>query len=175
MQHRRVWVKKSPQFLGVNYINYTTTAKRRTAKQYAYSHVDVITWKHFPHYLNFVERPPECPPYRVSIAELLWFLCCKSLQAVKQTVALQVIWDAVIHWGRVTHIWVDNITSIGSDNGLSPGRRQAIIWTNAGILLIGPLETNFSEISVEILTFSFKKMRLKCRLWNDGHFVLAFC
>ena len=36
--------------------------------------------------------------------------------------------------------------TIGSDNGLSPGRRQAIIWTNAGILLIEPLWTNFSEI-----------------------------
>ena len=34
----------------------------------------------------------------------------------------------------------------GSDNGLSPGRRQAIIWTNAGILLIGPLGTNINEI-----------------------------
>ena len=43
------------------------------------------------------------------------------------------------HWGRVAHICVDNLTTIGSDNGLSPGRRQAIIWTNAGILLFGPL------------------------------------
>ena len=41
------------------------------------------------------------------------------------------------------HICVGNLTIIGSDNGLSPGRRQAIIWTNAGILLIGPLGTNF--------------------------------
>ena len=48
------------------------------------------------------------------------------------------------HWGRVTHICVDNLTIIGSDNGLSPGRRQAIIWTNAGILLIGPLGTIFN-------------------------------
>ena len=49
------------------------------------------------------------------------------------------------HWGRVTHICVGNLTIIGSDNGLSPGRRQAIILTNAGILLIGPLGTNFNE------------------------------
>ena len=42
------------------------------------------------------------------------------------------------HWGRVTHICVGELTIIGSDNGLSPGRRQAIIWTNAGILLIWP-------------------------------------
>ena len=39
---------------------------------------------------------------------------------------------------------------LNSDNGLSPGRRQAIIWTNAGMLLIGPLGTNFSEILIEI-------------------------
>ena len=40
------------------------------------------------------------------------------------------------HWGRVTHICVSKLTIIGSDNGLAPGRRQATIWTNAGILLI---------------------------------------
>ena len=59
------------------------------------------------------------------------------------------------------HICVSNVTTIDSDNGLSPCRRQAIIWTNAGILLIGPLGTNFSEILIEIHTFSFKKMHLK--------------
>ena len=63
------------------------------------------------------------------------------------------------HWGQVTHICVNNLTIIGSDNGLSPGWRQAIIWTNAGILLIGPIGTNFSEISMEVQTFSLKKMR----------------
>ena len=65
------------------------------------------------------------------------------------------------HWGRVTHICVVKLTIIGSDNGLSPGRRQAIIWTNAGILLIGPLGTNFIQILIGIQTFSFKKMHLK--------------
>ena len=65
------------------------------------------------------------------------------------------------HWGRVTHICVGNLTIIGSDNALSPDRRQAIIWTNAGILLIGPLGTNFSEILIAIQTFSLTKTRLK--------------
>ena len=60
------------------------------------------------------------------------------------------------HWGRVTHICISDLTSIGSDNGVSPGRCQAIIRTNAGILLIRPLGTNFSEFLVEIRTFSFK-------------------
>ena len=65
------------------------------------------------------------------------------------------------HWGRMTHIWVGKLTIKLSDNGLSPGRRQANIRTNAGILLIGTLGTNFSEILSEIHTFSFKKMHLK--------------
>ena len=69
----------------------------------------------------------------------------------------------------MTHICGSKLSIIGSDNGLSPGRRQAINWTNAGILLIWPLGTNFSEISIEINIFSFKKMHLKmssgkCRL-----------
>ena len=53
----------------------------------------------------------------------------------------------------MTHICVGKLTIIGSDNGLAPERRQAIVWTNAGILLIGPLGTNFSEILIEIQTF----------------------
>ena len=69
--------------------------------------------------------------------------------------------DILTHWGRVMHIWVGNLTIIGSDNGLSPGWRQAIIWTNAGILLIELLGTNFSEIIIKIHMFSFKKMFLK--------------
>ena len=64
------------------------------------------------------------------------------------------------HWGRVTHICISKHTIIGSDNGLLPGRHQAIIWTNAGILLIGTLGTNFSETLIEIRIFSFKKMGL---------------
>ena len=65
------------------------------------------------------------------------------------------------HWGRVTHICISKLTNTGSDNGLPPGRHQAIIWTNAGLSLIKPLRTNFSEILIEIYTLSFKKMQLK--------------
>ena len=76
-------------------------------------------------------------------------------------------WLSLTHWGQVTHICVGNLIIIGSDNGLSPGRCKAIIWNNAGILSIGPLGTNFSEILIEIYTFSFKKMHLKmlCGKW----------
>ena len=61
----------------------------------------------------------------------------------------------------MTHICVGKLTIIGSDNGLSPDRRQAIIWTNAGILSIGPLGTKFSEILIAIHVFSFKEIHLK--------------
>ena len=75
----------------------------------------------------------------------------------------KISWHAIdlTHWGRVTHICVSKLTIIGSDNGLSPGRRQAIIWTNAEILLIRTWGTNFSEILGQIDSFSFSKMHLK--------------
>ena len=69
--------------------------------------------------------------------------------------------NSLSHWDRVTHICVIKVTNIGSNNGLSPGRRQAIIWTNDGILLIWPLGTNFNETLIGLHLFSFNKMRLK--------------
>ena len=72
-----------------------------------------------------------------------------------------IIGTSLTHWGRVTHICVDNQTIIDSDNGLSPCRRHAIIWTNDGILLIGHLGTNFNDISIGIHAFSFKKIHFK--------------
>ena len=75
------------------------------------------------------------------------------------------------HWGWMTQICVGNLTIIGSDNGLSPERHQAIIWTNAGILWIWPLGTNFSKISIDILTLPLLKKHLKgsSATWNGGH------
>ena len=64
-------------------------------------------------------------------------------------------------WDRVTHICINRPTRIGSDNGLSAGRHQAIFWTNAGVLLVGTLGTTFSEILIEIHIFPFTKMHLK--------------
>ena len=54
-----------------------------------------------------------------------------------------------------------NWVNIGSANGLSPARCWAITWTNADLLSNGPSGTNFSEIWIATLTFSFRKMRLK--------------
>ena len=66
-----------------------------------------------------------------------------------------------LSWGQVTHMRISKLTIIGSDNGLSPDRRQAIIGTSTGILSIQTLGTNFSEMLGEIHIFSFKKIHLK--------------
>ena len=75
------------------------------------------------------------------------------------------------HWGRVTQMCVNDLTSIdwfrkwlGADQ---------FIRTNAGILVIKPLGTNFSDFLVEILIISFKKIRLKVSLRKGDHFTLG--
>ena len=90
-----------------------------------------------------------------------------KIESYSSTISVREVWivfcdfKVLTHWGRVTHICVSKVTIISSDNGLSPGRRQAIIWTNAGIWLIRPLETNLSEILIKIHIFSFTKIHLK--------------
>ena len=84
-----------------------------------------------------------------------WMWLCWLMPAILWLMKPSRAGPAVLaHWGWVKHICVGKLTIIGSDNGLSPGRCQAIIWTNDWILLIGPLGTYFSAIS-------FKKMHLK--------------
>ena len=111
-------------------------------------------------FLNMAFQNCILKPYRAS-------LCTPGgTRYVKKMIVLT-------HWGRVTHICVGNLTIIGSDNGLSPGRRQAITWTNVGILLIGPLGTNFGEMLSKFMHFHSRKSIWKCRLENGGHFVSA--
>ena len=83
---------------------------------------------------------------------ILWHLICASIPI--KLVCILTQWDWVTH----CHICICKLTIIGSDDGLLPAWWQAIVWTNAGVLLIG---TNFSEILITIETYSFKKMRLK--------------
>ena len=69
--------------------------------------------------------------------------------------------NVLTYWGRATHICANKLTTIGSVNGFSPGRRQAIIWSSAGILLIRPLE----EISVKSLSKFIYFHSIKC-IWK---------
>ena len=74
---------------------------------------------------------------------------------------------------KPSDVCFSKVTIIGSDKGfrcqMSPSRRQAIIWTNPGILLIGSLGKNFSEILINIIKIhilSFKKLQLKMSSGN---------
>ena len=84
---------------------------------------------------------------------MLMSWCC---QATSHCLSQCWLWSMVspghnklTHWGQVTDICISKLTIIGSDNGLSTGQHQAIIWTNTGTLLTGPLGTNFSEILIK--------------------------
>ena len=87
----------------------------------------------------------------------------RSHLATGQLLSNSADWGLTL-WGWVMHICVSKLAIIDSDNGLSPGQHQAIIWTNAGILLIRNL-TNFNEILIEIRTFSLKKMHSSGKWW----------
>ena len=66
----------------------------------------------------------------------------KDVQSIQQH-HITVDAFSLTHWSRVTHICFSKLTITGSDNGWSPGRRQAIVWNNVGILLIRTLWTHF--------------------------------
>ena len=85
-------------------------------------------------------------------------LCDIHLRAIPQEILMNYY---LTHWGWVTHMCISKLFIIGSDNGLLPGRRQAspglrqaIIYSNVGILLIGLQGTHLSEILIVIQTFS---------------------
>ena len=104
---------------------------------------------------------------RINLSEIQFFLHEKVFKQFVTKVCLKRVHSryqvpsALTHWGRVMHICIGNLTIIGSDNGMSPVQCQAIISTNAGILSVGPLGTNFNEILIRTQTFSFNKMQLK--------------
>ena len=80
-----------------------------------------------------------------------WVIELFSISGLNIVYMKYYIWSASFtHWGRVTHICVGKLIIIGSDNGLSPDRPQAIIWTNAQLLSIGPLRTYFNENLIKI-------------------------
>ena len=108
--------------------------------------------------------PPGQVRVRLTRAPYCQSCCLLLVQAVEAGTlhAHQMCgWVLLTHCGLVMHICVGKLTIIGSDNGLSPGWRQTIFWTSAGILLIGPMGTNFSEMLIGIQTFSCKKRHLK--------------
>ena len=105
---------------------------------------------------------PQCTPCDHSCWNVTNQKCNKTCGFWTNRTCDRTLTDTFMgHLALVTPKCVSKLTIIGSHNGLLPDRRQAIIWTNAGILLIGTLGTNFSGILIEIHTFPFKKMHLK--------------
>ena len=71
-------------------------------------------------------------------------------------------WIWIIKSLRPGDICVSRLTIIGLHNGLSPGRYQAVNWTSAGILLIGPLETvKFKPKLIHFKQNAFKHVNWK--------------
>ena len=100
-----------------------------------------ITWTNVEQICcHIVSHLRTCPSHTISIVH------DDHLAIPRARASSGLVLILLTHWGWVTHICVSKLTIIGSDNGLLPGRRQAIIWTNAGMLLTGSLGTNFSEI-----------------------------
>ena len=99
---------------------------------------------------------------REDVTYVTSFIGSDLAQPQTENSPVSCIWVGVaLNSLRPSDAYMRKLTSIGSDNGLSPGLHQAIIWTNAGILLTWPLGTNVGEILIQIHTFSFKKMHLK--------------
>ena len=137
----------------------------------------LVTFKMMMHFC--VHPYPVCLPCEWQMWGIKFLVSKSNTQYIPSNrlafcISFHCSWlNSLTHWGRVTHRCVSKLTVIGSYNGLSPGRRQAIIWTNAGILFIGTLGTNFNENLFEIRKFSYNKI-WKCRPRNSLHFVSAW-
>ena len=73
------------------------------------------------------------------------------------------------HWGGVTLMCISKLSIIGSDHSLLPGRRHAMIWTKAGIMLIGPLGKNSVKPWSKFIHFHSQKWIWKCCLRKGGY------
>ena len=122
-------------------------------------------------YQNQNQNPPylfsgrQHPPRWVMTAKSAMMCNCWGITKPSPSMGMKLSshnsFIRITHWGRVTHVYVSKIIIIGSVNGLSPGWHPTIIWTNAGIMLIGPLGTNFSQILIENIYIVIQKMHFK--------------
>ena len=79
--------------------------------------------RNFPHQMPVM---PCCIFYLLLARTSCWINNWVAMKPWRSCDILLWTPTALTHWGRVTHICIGNLTIIGSDNGLSPGRRQAI-------------------------------------------------
>ena len=69
--------------------------------------------------------------HKTNVVVIGWTGCWLPLPVTTKL----ALWQPLVltHWSRVTHKCTNKLTIICSDNGFSPERRQAIIWTKAGM------------------------------------------
>ena len=136
-----------------------------TTKNFTGDLYDIYLWSYswlMMHFNRFILMACSPQPRWYFIDILRFDICTRTFcSRIYKIQMYAFVLIALTHWGRVTHICVSKQIIICSDNGLSPGPRQVIIWTNAGILLIGPLGTKFNQNSIKIHTLPFKEMHLK--------------
>ena len=132
---------------------------------YIYIYINLIINKHVHKWICLFEMTPS---KYIWIEEALVVISWEILETSIIEMCFKITYRQMLltHWGRVMHICVSNLTIIGSDNSLSPDQHQAIIWTYAGILFIGPLGSICSEIIIEINTFSLKKNVFENVVWK---------
>ena len=83
-------------------------------------------------FLSFFENYTTCIKHR---GQEQCNIISTEAESIREAVAFKISAEALApygtkeltHWGRATHICVSELTIIGSDNGLSPERPQAII------------------------------------------------
>ena len=117
---------------------------------------------YYPHWLasGLVWYVPGCIWYELHLFKQNCILGVQDYKCHTHFIKNRQFWVS-LRWCPVTDNYVGKLTVIGSDNGLLPGRRQAIIWTRAGIFLVGPLRTNCNNILIGIHIFSLTKIRFR--------------
>ena len=121
---------------------------------FRYFTVNGVEWAHNKHPRS-LNPSSQCAKKHISETKLCIMICTILLYGHHSTHLVST------HWGRVMHTCFSKLTIAVSDNGLSPGKRQVTIWTDTGILSTEHLGTDFSEISIIIYIFLFKKMNLE--------------
>ena len=130
----------------------------------------IVTWPFYPKIFTKDTSQLTCDYVGVSlwVPGLTYGLPLSPLCCIRQHVILDCVNSL-----RPSDTYMHEISIIGSDNGLSPDRHQAIIWTNADLLFLGSKGTNSMKFEWKFETFHSRKCVWKCHLRNGGQFVSA--
>ena len=135
--------------------------------------LDIYAYQWIRSLMDAFFKGPMCHSRQI---DCIWWLgkCSHSHSHVTHSLVFSIDLGNITHWGRMAHICVSKLNNIGSKNGSSPFRHQAIIWTNVRLTSICILRTVFSEILSTIHTFIFTTMHVKMSSAKWRPFCLGF-